>query len=70
MLTIIETESGSKEISRYIAKNIRRAITGCSSNNPQACQHLANICVLQNYRTKQSSACTEFQKIVNSILYK
>lgn len=70
MLTIIELENGSQESSNYIAKNIRRAVHGCSNNNTQACQHLANICVLQNYRVERLSACTEFIKITHSMLYK
>uniref|UniRef100_A0A0R3RLE1 Meckelin n=1 Tax=Elaeophora elaphi TaxID=1147741 RepID=A0A0R3RLE1_9BILA len=69
-LTMIELENGSQESSNYIAKHIRRATEGCTNNNTQACQHLANICVLQNYRIGQFSACTEFNKIDHSILYK
>ncbi|KAL3995461.1 Meckelin (Transmembrane protein 67) family protein [Acanthocheilonema viteae] len=70
MLTMIELEDGSQESSNYIAKNIKRAVKGCSNNNTHACQHLANICVLQNYRIEQFSACTELEKIANSMLYK
>ncbi|CAG9536684.1 unnamed protein product [Cercopithifilaria johnstoni] len=70
LLTMIELENGSQENSIYIAKNIGKAIYGCNNNNTEACQHLANICVLQNYRTEQSSACTEFKKIANSMFYK
>ncbi|EFO12564.2 hypothetical protein LOAG_15968, partial [Loa loa] len=70
MLVMIELENGSQESSTYIARNIRKVAQGCSNYNPQACQHLANICVLQNYRTEQLSACTELEKITNSLLYK
>ncbi|VDK88425.1 unnamed protein product [Litomosoides sigmodontis] len=70
MLARIEFENGSQESSSYIARNIRKAVQGCYSNSTQACQHLANICVLQNYRTDKPSACTEFEKIANSMLYK
>ncbi|VIO94856.1 MGC26979 protein, putative [Brugia malayi] len=70
MFVMIELENGSQESSTYIAKNIRRATKGCSNGNTQACQHLANICVLQNYRMQTASACTEFEKIANSMIYK
>lgn len=70
MLTMIELENGSWESSIYISRNIRKAALSCSNNNTQACQHLANICVLQNYRTEQFSACTEFEKIANSMPFK
>ncbi|VDM96302.1 unnamed protein product, partial [Onchocerca ochengi] len=70
MLIMIELENGSQENSNYIAKNIKRVIQGCMNNNMQACQHLANICVLQNYRVEELSACTEFEKIANSKHYR
>ncbi|VDO50017.1 unnamed protein product, partial [Onchocerca flexuosa] len=69
MLIMIELENGSQESSNYIAKNIKRVIQGCKNNNMQACQHLANICVLQNYRIEELSACTEFEKIAKSMHY-
>lgn len=68
--SMIELENGSQESSIYIAKNIRRTEHACSNNNAEACQHLANMCVLQNYRSESPSACTQFEKIINANPYK
>ncbi|VDM99923.1 unnamed protein product, partial [Thelazia callipaeda] len=69
-ISIIELESGSERRSKYIAMSIGNVVQNCLHGHSQACQHLANLCVLQNYRIQQLSTCTEFQKLFPSNAHK
>lgn len=67
---MIELSNGLQTVSSYISKNIRRVENACAKGNTLSCQHLANMCVLQNYQDERPSACTLFKNIAKNYEYK
>ena len=68
-LYTIELENGKQMESAYIRENVRVAAEKCTLGDEESCQHLANMCVLQNHNREGTTACTLFESIDNTRRY-
>uniref|UniRef100_A0A158R5Z1 Meckelin n=1 Tax=Syphacia muris TaxID=451379 RepID=A0A158R5Z1_9BILA len=62
----VELENNRKFESTYLRKNLWRSEKRCRLGDQTECQHLANMCVLQNYKRDGVTSCTLFESIYNS----
>lgn len=66
MSAVIETDSTQSFFSALIEKEAHDLMLGCQLYNSDACQSLANLCVLQNYNRDQNTACTMLESLRNN----
>uniref|UniRef100_A0AC35GPG2 Meckelin n=2 Tax=Panagrolaimus sp. PS1159 TaxID=55785 RepID=A0AC35GPG2_9BILA len=64
---IINLENGESFRSKYIIENLRFAESQCQSGESKECQHLANMCVLQNFDQSPDGACALLRSIQSTL---
>ena len=62
----ITLENGQSFRSLYISENLAFAESQCRSGQKKECQHLANLCVLQNYDRNPEGACILLENIIRT----
>uniref|UniRef100_A0A0N5CGY7 Meckelin n=1 Tax=Strongyloides papillosus TaxID=174720 RepID=A0A0N5CGY7_STREA len=60
-----------KILNHYIKNNILEATYFCKKGNRKECNHLGNMCVLQNYEivSESNNACNRLQNIIRENIY-
>lgn len=67
-LGVITLENNQLFRSNYILENLAFAEAQCRSGESKECQHLANMCVLQNFDTSADGACAMLESILRTTI--